>query len=289
MSAKRYSTGYARLDQALGGGIIPGVLTLVLGSSGVGKTHLGVSFAAGTGEKDRGLILDMTARGDSQDHAEYAARMAGWNLRQIDVNRIATSLWDAPEPPGDIASLLRDEHRKVIRGQVDEREWLAWNAFIQKRMQDTAMLIYSAFVGGRRRVVVDGIEPSSDSSQSIQREFFDHCVERMIKKDAVGLAMDAFRERFYQNKEKVEAAAYDHKEVATIALVTSQETMLDALMARPLEAGDLFAVANTVILMGWSRRGDGMERGLFVAKHRGSACSSRILPFEVGEKGLIFN
>ena len=43
--SERVSTGLERLDQMLGGGLLPGTLTVVYGATGIGKTHLGVGFA----------------------------------------------------------------------------------------------------------------------------------------------------------------------------------------------------------------------------------------------------
>ena len=40
----RVSTGIPRLDQALGGGLLPGTLTVVVGATGIGKTQLGVTL-----------------------------------------------------------------------------------------------------------------------------------------------------------------------------------------------------------------------------------------------------
>jgi len=40
--AKRQSTGVAGLDEMLGGGLLPGTLTVVVGSTGIGKTQLGL-------------------------------------------------------------------------------------------------------------------------------------------------------------------------------------------------------------------------------------------------------
>src|SRR5262249_49387226 len=80
--APRLSTGLARLDAMLGGGLLPGTLTVVYGATGIGKTHLGLTFAQLGGQADgaRGLIVDLNARGDSQQHAPYAARLSGWTL-----------------------------------------------------------------------------------------------------------------------------------------------------------------------------------------------------------------
>jgi KaiC/GvpD/RAD55 family RecA-like ATPase len=44
--------------------------------------------------------------------------------------------------------------------------------------------------------------------------------------------------------------------------------------------------ANTVIQMGKIRNGTTMGRALYVAKHRGSYCDERIVPFEINEQGL---
>ena len=59
----------------LGGGLLPGTLTVVYGATGIGKTHLGLTFAdhGRTADGARGVVLDMNGRGDSQQHDEYAA------------------------------------------------------------------------------------------------------------------------------------------------------------------------------------------------------------------------
>ena len=40
----RVSTGSPKLDEMLGGGLLPGTLTVVYGATGIGKTHLGLGF-----------------------------------------------------------------------------------------------------------------------------------------------------------------------------------------------------------------------------------------------------
>jgi KaiC/GvpD/RAD55 family RecA-like ATPase len=46
----RTSTGISKLDEMLGGGLVPGTLCVVYGATGIGKTHLGLHFAhAGVG------------------------------------------------------------------------------------------------------------------------------------------------------------------------------------------------------------------------------------------------
>ena len=88
-TSTRLSTGVEGLDGLMGGGLLPGTLTVVVGSSGIGKTQLGLQFArAGLRQEDHsGIVFDMTARGDSQSHAEYARRMFAWELRGEDPER----------------------------------------------------------------------------------------------------------------------------------------------------------------------------------------------------------
>src|SRR5581483_3472466 len=91
----RLSTGVRGIDELLGGGLIPGTLTVVVGATGIGKTQFGLQFAnaGGDQERKRGIIFDCSSRGDSQSHAEYARRMFDWRLppmdaeRQVDVER----------------------------------------------------------------------------------------------------------------------------------------------------------------------------------------------------------
>src|SRR5205807_10355835 len=78
----RVSTGVPRLDEMLGGGLLPGTLAVVYGATGIGKTHLGLTFAdhGRVADGERGVVFDMNGRGDSQQHAEYAVRLFGWTL-----------------------------------------------------------------------------------------------------------------------------------------------------------------------------------------------------------------
>ena len=51
--------------------------------------------------------------------------------------------------------------------------------------------------------------------------------------------------------------------------------------------GDLLSNANTIILMGKTRQDDAMGRSLHIAKHRGSACDARIVPYTITDEGLV--
>src|SRR5713101_3378228 len=80
----RVSTGLERLDEMLGGGLLPGTLCVAYGATGIGKTHLGLHFAHAGEAADGtpGIFFDMNARGDSQQHAAYASRLYGWALKR---------------------------------------------------------------------------------------------------------------------------------------------------------------------------------------------------------------
>src|SRR5262249_4985472 len=97
---------------------------------------------------------------------------------------------------------------------------------------------------------------------------------------------DLFREHFRAHAEQVLQHVYDHNQIACLLLYTTREVMLDDLLGRPLDSGDVLSNANTIILMGRTREGLRMGRALHVAKHRGSACDDSIVPFEVTESGL---
>ena len=72
----RLSTGVEGLDELLGGGLLPGTLTVVVGSSGIGKTQWGLQFAhAGLRQEGRpGILFDMTSRGRKGDAALFTRR-----------------------------------------------------------------------------------------------------------------------------------------------------------------------------------------------------------------------
>ena len=62
--------------------------------------------------------------------------------------------------------------------------------------------------------------------------------------------------------------------------------MLDQIIDRPLDEGDLLSNANTVIYMGKVRDGLKMRRALYIAKHRSSAASDNIHPYTIDDSGL---
>ena len=288
----RHSTGWPDLDSMLGGGLIPGTMAVVLGASGIGKTQLSVQFAdAGKDQEGkRGIIFDLTSRGDSQNHAEYARRLCDWELTSHDINADVdlASVFDQSACRGDHMHLFRQSGRRVTEHDMTSDQWREWKYEQAKKLDRTIDFFYGHFASGVRRCVIDGVEPTDKAADSIQYELFEYIYHQILRKEHDWVARDLFRVSFRENVEKIESHAYDHQEIACLLSATSHEVMLDDLLIRPLQSGDVLSNANTIILMGKVRDGNKVGRSLHVAKHRGSACDDSIRPFEITESGLNF-
>ncbi|MEZ6060197.1 MAG: ATPase domain-containing protein [Planctomycetaceae bacterium] len=286
----RQSTGIDRLDAALGGGLIPGTLTVVMGATGIGKTQLGISYAhAGTAQEgEPGIIFDLTTRGDSQNQHEYALNMRDWKLRQRQlVDRIDPAIvWDAADIRSDYLHVFHRGGRRVTIGDMQPEEWQEFKADLMRRLDQTIAFFYGNFVHGVRRCVIDGVEPTDRDADSFQFHLFDYIYHQVLRKEHDWLARDLFRVHYRSQQDAVQKHAYDHRETCGMLLYTSHEVMLDGLISRPLQSGDVLSNANTVILMGKTRDGNRMGRALYIAKHRGSACEETILPYTISDRGI---
>lgn len=92
--ADKVSTGVEKLDEILGGGLLPGSIILVIGEPGTGKTTLVRNFVREGVEKGEDCIFLMTNR--SLDHVLKILASSGWNvedkpnLKFITYNGVAT-------------------------------------------------------------------------------------------------------------------------------------------------------------------------------------------------------
>ncbi|MDA1230929.1 MAG: recombinase RecA [Planctomycetota bacterium] len=288
----RQSTGIPRLDQALGGGLIPGTLAVVMGATGIGKTQLGVSyaFAGQQQENHTGILFDLTTRGDSQNQPEYAERMFGWRFRhRLAVDHFDPGIvWDQEKIRSDYFHAFDRGGRRVTIGDMQPEEWQEFKADLMRRLDQTIAFFYGNFVHGVRRCVIDGVEPTNRDADSFQFHLFDYIYHQVLRKDHDWLARDLFRVHFRKQESQVMAHPYDHKTIGGMLLYTSHEVMLDDLICRPIQSGDVLSNANTILLMGKIRTGDQIGRAIHVAKHRGSACEETILPYRITERGLEF-
>ncbi len=291
----RQSTGNSALDELLGGGLIPGTLTVVMGATGIGKTQLGLCYAneGKQQEGERGILFDLTSRGDSQNHAEYAKRLCNWNLTEKTVNAkvtdnaaLHTSIWDREQARRDYLHLFEQSGKRVTSGDMDSDQWREWKYEQAKKLDQAISFFYSNFAHGVRRCVIDGVEPTEKAVDSIQLELFEYIYHQILRKEHDWLARDLFRVGFRENQSRIDEHQYDHRDLGCLLLYTSHEVMLDDLITRPIESGDTLSNANTIILMGKTREGNKMGRALHVAKHRGSACDESIVPYRIHETGL---
>ena len=290
-SNRRLSTGIARLDDLLGGGLLPGTLAAVVGSTGIGKTQLGLQFAhAGAArEGSPGIVFDMSSRGDSQHHAEYARRMFNWRLdAAAPADRLSLDgFFDSDRRCGDYLHIFDQTGRRVSRRDLDFNGWQDWQAELTRRLAASIAFFYGNFVRGVRRAVIDGIEPVDRPSDSIQIELFEYIYHQILRKDPEWVARDLFREHYRANAEAIARHVYAPAAIGCMLLLTSHETTLDGLIERSLDEGDVLSNANTVIYMGKVREGTRFRRAMYVAKHRGSVCPDEILPYRIEEGGLV--
>lgn len=262
---------------------------MVIGATGVGKTQLAMAFreAGRKQEGQPGTIIDLSSRGDSQNHAGYGERMFGTPMTTANPARD-----ELPDPfgsgrPEDVLPFLGYGGSRVLRSQMDVDQWHTWQSELNRRLPFLSHFVYGHLVHGTRRFIVDGIEPQSDRSDSLQLDLLESIYHRMLRKEHDWLAREVFRERYRDLSGHVMQYAFDHQHAAGMVLVTTTESMLDQLMMRPLADGDLAAGANTVILMGRVLQDGRMQRGLYIAKHRGSAADDRIIPFSINDGGLV--
>ena len=132
MTQPRLSTGIPGLDELLGGGLLPGTLTVLAGATGIGKTQFGVQFshAGQRQEGRRGVIFDMACRGDAQSHADYARRMYDWQLAKADAGRAPglDDFFDSSRPQADYLHVFDYHGRRVTRRDLGFEAWQDWQA-----------------------------------------------------------------------------------------------------------------------------------------------------------------
>jgi len=292
MSTTRQSFGIKELDRDLGGGLLPGTLTVVAGATGVGKTQLGLQWAnvGKDTEGSRGVVCDLTSRGDSQNHAAYASRLFDWELSEypLTITPDFDRAWDFARVIGDYFHPVDRAGRRVTRGDLEAEEWHEWKTDLSRILRSAVGFFYQHFARGSRRVIFDGVEPTDRFSESIQFELFEYIYHHVLRKDDEWAAREWLRERYRANAQSVLQHRYDHRTIGCLYLYTTSHVMLEELMIQPITQGDIFANANTIILMGRTRQDGRFGRALSIPKHRGSACGDEILPYRITDHGLVF-
>ena len=144
---KRLSTGIPGLDEKLGGGLLAGTTTAVVGGSGAGKTQFALQFLnagfAQAVESRRGVILDLTARGDSQNHAEYAKALFNWTVEEQNPDKTFNpaeffqKLASGERYSADYLQAFPYAGRRVTKRDLDEDEWRQWKYDLTRRLDAT--------------------------------------------------------------------------------------------------------------------------------------------------------
>jgi KaiC/GvpD/RAD55 family RecA-like ATPase len=293
MAYPRQGFGIEELDRLLGGGLLPGTLTVVAGATGAGKTQLGLRWAEDgrRGEGRPGIVCDLASRGDSQNHLAYAREQFGWDLAEFPLDRPLDldALWDLQQPLGDYLHPFSRSGRRVTRRDLEPDEWHAWKGDLARVLRLSVAFFYQNFVRGTRRVIVDGNEPTERFSESIQFEFFEYLYHHVLRKEDEWAARELFRERFRANEPEVLAHRYDYRSVGCLYLYTTPHVMLDDLLEQPIAEGDIFSNASTIVLMGRTREDGRLGRALHVAKHRGSACGDEVRPYRLTDRGVVID
>jgi KaiC/GvpD/RAD55 family RecA-like ATPase len=289
---KRQKFGYQRLDDLLGGGLLPGTLTVIAGATGAGKTQLGLAWAhAGIqAENKLGTIMDLTSRGDSQNHAGYLADRYGIDLPVFDgvVPHDLSEVFKEENRWGDYFHPFYRAGKRVTRDDLDPDDWHNWKVELGRTLRLAGFYLYGSMIRGSRRVVVDGVEPTDKFSESIQFEFFEYVYHQILRRDHDWAARELLREQFLKNSAQVDARGYDHRDVGCLYLYTTKHKFVEELIDEPIAQGDIFANANTIILMGRTREAGRLGRALHVIKHRGSACGDEIVPYRITDDGFVF-
>lgn len=242
-------------------------------------------------EGSRGLICDLTSRGDSQNHIVYARNQLDWELQPYPLTPSPSfeHAWDESRPIGAYFHPVERAGRRVSRSDLEPEAWHEWKAELAKILRCAVGFFYQHFARGVRRVVFDGLEPTERFSESIQFEFFEYIYHHVLRKDSDWAAREWLREQFRVNAHKVDQHPYDHRQIGCMYLYTTPHVMLDDLLTQPIGQGDIFSNANTIILMGRTRHNGRMGRALAITKHRGSAHGDEIRPYRITEKGLVFD
>ena len=192
-------TGIKELDERLGGGLLPGTLTVVLGATGIGKTQLGTHFCQHDPE-DPGILFDMSARGDGQNHFGYCERMFQKKLTPVDSNHhfAVDQVVDTSVEIGDYLHVFEMTGQRVTKKDMEMEQWRDWQAELNRKLHTSIGYLYSNMVRGRKKIVVDGIEPADVSAESIQLNLFEYVYHQIIRKEPEWVARDLFRQDFFR-------------------------------------------------------------------------------------------
>ncbi len=203
-----------------------GKLTVVVGATGIGKTQLGLQFAhrGNQQEGEPGIIFDMTARGDAQNHADYADRLFIWPAsRRLPVGEHPPARFlGARNSAYDSMHIFNRAGRRVTISDLEFDDWKAWKVDLAKKINEAIAFFYGNFIHGVRRCVIDGVEPTDKPSDSFQFHMFEYVYHRSCGRSRLG------RARYVpspvpQNAEIVEQHMYPYEDVGCLLLYVPRD------------------------------------------------------------------
>ena len=246
-------------------GLLPGTLTVVVGATGIGKTQLGLQFAARRASRkksDRGILFDMTSRGDPQSHGDYAERMFDWRLESVDPElapQLDDAFFAADRRHGDYLNIFRNAGRRVTRRDLTFEEYQEWQAELARKLNTAIAFFYGNFVQGvpprgDRRHRTARPQERLDSTRAVRVRLSSDPAQGIRSGSPAICSASTIAAR----RTEIAAAQVRPDEDRLRCCSTRRaETMLDPLLERPLDEGDLLANANTIIYLGKTRTPDG--------------------------------
>ena len=219
------------------------------------------------------------------------SRLFGWELARVSPRR-RTPILNVPGTSRARSAIISTRSiawAAASPGPTSRpTQWHEWKSDLSRILRCSAGFFYQHFARGTRRVVFDGLEPAERFSESIQFEFFEYIYHQLLRKDDEWAAASGFASSIAPTNRRVLRHRYDQRTIGCLYLYTTPHVMLDELMTQPIAQGDIFANANTIILMGRTRHEGRYGRALAIPKHRGSACGDEIIPYRITEQGFVF-
>ena len=292
----RVSTGLRAARQMLGGGLLPGTLTVVYGATGIGKTHLGLAFAS------HGRVAD-GAPGHPLRH-ERARRLAAAPRVCRAPLRLAAQALDAYRHAhgGSVSAAGADGRvllRRVSLGRAScasyqvptagrARVRLELEGDVQPRaLHRAAVRVLPPGAGSRGASSWTASSRWTCRRDYIQPYIFDELYRKVIHRDGETLGMEICLP-VWKHRAFIDAHLYDHAR-GDHAPARDHRGDPARAPASPARSPRATSARWRTPSSYWGASGSAIaarRASCAVVKHRGSAMSDEIAEYRVTEQGL---